>query len=113
MEKTCGALSCGSAWKSPLSEEVKRAKVAVTYSSTAFLECLEHEVPIVSFDWHDFSYKRDLARHEVFSFARSIAELECLVGQAMQGELPAFRGERGFFVPRPRSASYERLWKSL
>lgn len=67
-----------------------RAAVAVTFSSTAFLDCLRHRVPIVSFDWHDFSYKRQIGEYGVFHFCANLTELGQVVKRALHGELPAF-----------------------
>ena len=61
LDKLCGAeierpiltFSQGSELESLLS----RAAVAVMFSSTVFLDCIKIGVPIVSFDWHHFSYK--------------------------------------------------------
>jgi len=55
--------------------------VAVTYSSTVFLDCLRHGIPIISFDWHDFAYKSLIEEHNVFHFARDLADLESLAIQ--------------------------------
>jgi hypothetical protein len=61
--------------------------VAVTYSSTVFLDCLRLGIPIVSFDWHDFAYKSLVEQHGVFHFAHDLAELESLVERATRGAL--------------------------
>ena len=45
-----------------LDDVLSRAIVAVTFSSTVFLDCLRHGVPILSFDWHDFSYRNQIER---------------------------------------------------
>jgi hypothetical protein len=69
-----------------------RAAVAVTYYSTVFLDCIRQRVPIVSLDWHHFSYKRQIEEHDVFHFAKSLAHLQQLVTEALHGSLPAYRG---------------------
>jgi hypothetical protein len=74
-----------------LDDVLARSAVAVTFSSTTFLDCLRWQVPIVSFDWHDFSYKNRIRDHGVFQFAGSLAELEDLVVRALSGDLPPFR----------------------
>lgn len=73
-----------------LDDLLRRSSVAVTFSSTAFLDCLRHNVPIISFEWHDFSYKRQIAEYGVFHFCESLTELGQLVQKALQGKLPAF-----------------------
>lgn len=74
-----------------LDDVLSRSAVAVTYSSTAFLDCLRWQVPIVSFDWHDFSYKQRIREHGVFYFAASLSALEELVARALSGGLPPYR----------------------
>lgn len=66
---------------------LERSAVAVMYSSTVFLDCLRFEVPVVSLDWIDFSYKNLLQKHEVFHFARNLKHLRELVLKAVRGEL--------------------------
>lgn len=73
-----------------LDDLLGRAAVAVTYCSTVFLDCLRHRVPIVSFDWHDFSYKRQIEAHGVFHFANDLAGLSRLIERSLQGDLPAY-----------------------
>lgn len=73
-----------------LDEVLQKAAVAVTFCSTAFLDCLRNQVPIVSFGWHDFSYRRQIERHGVFNFADDLAGLVRLVHCSIQGELPAY-----------------------
>lgn len=78
-----------------LEQAVRDACVAVTYCSTVFLDCLRAGVPIVSFEWHDFSFKRQIGGYRVFHYAQSLADLEELVGRAIMGKL------------RPRTGSME------
>jgi hypothetical protein len=73
--------------------------VAVTYSSTVFLDCLRRGIPIVSFDWHDFAYKSLIERHDVFHFAKSLTDLEQLVGKAVAGQLNANSDYERFLAP--------------
>ncbi|MGH6846059.1 MAG: hypothetical protein ACREC0_01075 [Methylocella sp.] len=72
---------------------LERSAVAVTFASTAFLDCLRHRVPVVSFRWHDFSFKRQLEEHGVFHLAASLAELRQIVQRAILGDLPPFAGD--------------------
>jgi hypothetical protein len=71
---------------------LSRAAVAVTYSSTVFLDCIKLGVPIVSFDWHHFSYKRQVEKYGAFHFAQSLAHLRELLTEALRGSLQAYRG---------------------
>jgi hypothetical protein len=73
-----------------LDELLATSSVAVTYASTAFLDCLRHHVPIVSFDWHDFSYKQQIRDKGVFHFAASLDSLRSLVTRGLLGDLPSF-----------------------
>jgi hypothetical protein len=82
----------------PIEPVLQRSAVAVTYFSTAFLDCLRHHVPVVSFGWHDFPFKRQLERHGVFHFASSIAELSRYAARAVRGQLPAFAGDAEPFL---------------
>jgi hypothetical protein len=71
---------------------LSRAAVAVTYSSTAFLDCIKLGIPIVSFDWHHFSYKPQIEKYGVFHFAQNLAHLRQLLTEALRGSLPGYRG---------------------
>jgi hypothetical protein len=71
---------------------LSRAAVAVTYSSTVFLDCIKLGVPIVGFDWHHFSYKRQIKEHGVFHFAQNLAHLRELLTEALRGTLQGYRG---------------------
>jgi hypothetical protein len=72
---------------------LERSAVAVTFASTAFLDCLRHRVPVVSFRWHDFSLWRQLEERGVFHFAASLAELRRIVQRGIDGDLPPFAGD--------------------
>ena len=85
---------------SSLEPLLARSAVAVTFASTAFLDCLRRHVPIVSFDWHDFSYRRQLEKHGVFHFAGSLAELRQLARRAVLGDLAAFSGDDSALLNR-------------
>ena len=81
-----------------------RSAVAVTYSSTAFLDCLRWQVPIVSFNWHDFTYKERIRDRGVFYFAESLAELEELVLRGLSGGLAPYRdGVEPFLASTPKT----------
>jgi len=71
---------------------VRGASVAVTYCSTVFLDCLRAGVPVVSFGWHDFSFKQQIGDRRLFHYARTLAELDALVGAAIKGELHSHSG---------------------
>ena len=77
---------------SELHSVLSRAAVAVTYSSTVFLDCIKLGVPIVSFDWHHFSYKRQIKEYGVFHFARNLGHLRELLTEALRGSLQGYRG---------------------
>ena len=73
-----------------LDDVLGRAAVALMFNSTVFLDCLGHRVPIVSFNWHDFSYRGQIERWSVFRFARDLAHLGALIRDAVAGRLAAF-----------------------
>ncbi|HEX6881455.1 MAG TPA: hypothetical protein VF135_13880 [Terriglobales bacterium] len=82
-----------------LNENLAQAAVAVTYSSTVFLDCLRLGIPIISFDWHDFAYKELVSRHKVFHFAKSLEELEWLVSEAVAGRISVSTDYEQFLAP--------------
>lgn len=67
-----------------------RTAVAVTYCSTVFLDCLRHHVPLVSFAWHDFSFKQQIEEEGVFWFAKDLEDLRQLIEKSFCQELPAY-----------------------
>ncbi len=77
---------------SELHSVLSRAAVAVTYASTVFLDCIRQGIPIVSFDWHHFSYKRQIEKYGVFHFAQSLAHLRQLLTEALRGSLQGYMG---------------------
>jgi hypothetical protein len=72
---------------------VARAVVAILHSSTLFLKCLAAAVPIVSLNWHDFSFKPLLTRDGVFYFANDLAHLYTLAKAGAQGQLAPYPGK--------------------
>lgn len=83
-----------------LMELLSQAAATVTYCSTVFLDCLRLRVPVISFGWHDFSFKKQIAREGVFYFADSLESLREVVGRALRSELPAFEGATHPFLDR-------------
>jgi hypothetical protein len=75
-----------------LDELLARSAVAVTHGSTAFMECIQSGVPVVSFDWHDFSYKQRVRRTGAFNFAADLHDLRNMVIRGVEGTLPPFSG---------------------
>ena len=73
-----------------LDDLLARSAVAVTFCSTVFLDCLRHRVPIISFGWHDFSYKSQMEDYGVFHFCESLEDLQRLIHRALPGNLPEF-----------------------
>ena len=74
----------------------------MTFSSTVFLDCLRHGVPIVSFDWHDFSYRNQIERWGAFRFARDLSHLGLLIRDAVAGRLSPFsRNAEPFLAASP------------
>ena len=69
---------------------LEQSAVAVTYASTVFLDCLKYRVPIISFNWHDFSYKQLIAAYGVFNFAQDLEDLKKLLSRGLAGDLPPY-----------------------
>ncbi len=90
-----------------------RAAVAVTYSSTVFLECLRWQVPIVSFDWHDFGYKDAIRDYDVFHFATSLSELGEMVARGLAGALPPARCDSEPFAAATPEAELARQFEAM
>jgi hypothetical protein len=93
-----------------LDEAVREACVAVTYCSTVFLDCLRARVPVVSFGWHDFSFRRQIEACGAFPFARSLAELRALVGEAIVGRLPPYAGSVETFMANSEEAELAKFF---
>lgn len=85
----------------PGAEEVlARSCVAILYSSTMFLDCLRHGIPIVSFGWHWFGNRRQFEQEGIFNFASDLRNLEELVEQGVAGKLSVRRtGIEQFLAP--------------
>lgn len=81
-----------------LDQLVRDSAIAVTFCSTVFLDCLREKIPLVTFAWHDFSYKKQIAKSKVFNFAGNLAELRLLVTDGVLGKLPPFAGSSDQFV---------------
>jgi len=83
-----------------LDQTLASSLAAVTFYSTIFLDCLRHNVPIISFDWHDFSFKRQMEEQGVFHFAKSLEDLQTLLLMASKGDLTTFvQGIEPFISP--------------
>lgn len=93
-----------------LGDLLGRSAVAVTYGSTVFLDCLRHRVPIISFAWHDFSYKQQIEEHGVFHFAEDLADFARLLEKSLHGELPAYsQNTKPFLADTPPEVLCEQL----
>lgn len=82
-----------------LEQAIRGSAVAMLHSSTVFLDCLRMKVPIVSFDWHHFAYKRGIEKHNVFSFAKNLSHLEELLVAGLSGSLQASNEYEDFLAP--------------
>jgi hypothetical protein len=92
----------------PLQSILSHAAVAVTYASTAFLDCLKQNVPIVSFGWHHFSYRRQIEAYGVFHFAQNLARLRELLTEALHDSLPCYVGTIEPFLANTEEAELKR-----
>lgn len=87
----------------PGAEEILgRSCVAVLYFSTMFLDCLRHNIPIVSLDWHWFPNKSHFKEAKIFNFASDLRHLERLVQSAIDGRLPSCSGSLNDFLAPSR-----------
>lgn len=82
-----------------LEQAIEASAVAMLHSSTVFLDCLRRQVPIVSFDWHHFAYKRGIEKRGVFSFAKDLRNLEELLIAGLKGELKPSQEYEDFLAP--------------
>lgn len=67
-----------------------QALVAVTYASTVFLDCLRKNVPVISYGWYEFSYKKQIEKYGVFHFCNSLHELASMIERAVSGDLQPY-----------------------
>lgn len=88
-----------------LLELLSQAAAVVTFCSTTFLDCLHLGVPIISFGWHDFSFKRQIEDKGIFYFAKTLADLHKLVTRSLRSDLPAYSGSTKPFL-EPMSEQY-------
>jgi hypothetical protein len=97
-------------------EVLTHSSVAVLFSSTMFLDCLRHGIPIISFGWHWFPNKRHYEEAEIFNFAGSLGHLEELIHKGIAGELRSRHdGLEAFMAPmKPEHISHflAELWES-
>jgi len=87
-----------------LEDLLRRTSVAVTYYSTVFLDCVRLGVPVVSFGWHDFSFRKLMERYQVFHFAHDFHDLGRVVSMGARGELSATNADLELFLA-PTAAS--------
>lgn len=95
---------------------LSRSCVAILYSSTMFLDCLRHGIPIVSFGWHWFANQKQYEQEQIFNFARNLSHLEDLIKRGVDGNLPVRRsGLEQFLAPtRPEEIAsfFQEIWDS-
>ncbi len=72
---------------SDFNEILKEAAAVIMIVSTVFLDCIKAQVPIIGFDWCDFSFKKRLKDLHVFHFANNLLDLDRLITQALEGRL--------------------------
>jgi len=96
-----------------MEDVLARSAVAVTFSSSAFLDCLRWQVPVVTFGWHDFEYRKAIAAQDVFHFARSRAELKRLVLSALDGKLPVFANSAEPFAAQMPADTLRRAFTAM
>ncbi len=77
---------------------LEQASGVILSSSTLFLDCLHYQIPVISFDWYHFAYKKQIETYGVFYFAKSLSNLSHLIQQAARGELAAYKGSTQLFA---------------
>lgn len=80
-----------------LDELLSGAAAVVMFASTLFLDCIKHQVPIISFNWHHFSFKHKLKSFPIFHFAEDLSNLRYLITQAIHGNLVSSTINADFF----------------
>ena len=68
---------------------LEKAFAVITFESTVFLDCIEHNIPIIGINWHDFSLKELIEKFGIFYFAKNLLNLKQLLIQAIHGGLTA------------------------
>jgi hypothetical protein len=81
-----------------LDELLEEAVATVTFGSTVFLDCIKNDVPIISFDWHNFGFKEKIKSHHVFNFAKSLDDFIRIITQAVHGELSGRKHNLNHFL---------------
>jgi hypothetical protein len=71
----------------PFEELLNRATAVVMFTSTVFLDCIKHDVPVISFDWCDFWYKERVKSYHVYRFVNNLAELTSVIKRASEEKL--------------------------
>ena len=98
----------------PGAEQVlTRSRIAVLFFSTMFLDCLRHEIPIISFDWHWFANKRHFAEQGIFNFASDLAHFERLLWQGIEARLPQRSGGIQDFLAATRPEDVMRFFQQI
>ena len=96
-------------------EVLEQACVAVLHFSTMFLDCLRHDIPIVSFDWHWFPNKEQFEAEGIFNLASDLRSFEALVQQGIDGALPRRRSELQDFLapsePHELESFFRDIWE--
>jgi len=88
-------------------ELLKRATAVVMFTSTIFLDCIKHNIPVISFDWCDFWYKERVKQYHIYHFVKDLTELKFLIIQATKGQLTT-RMENPQFILQETSAENSR-----
>jgi aminopeptidase-like protein len=68
---------------------LERALAVIMVKSTVFLDCIKHNVPVISFDWCDYWFKERIKSYNIFHFTKNLADFEQTVIEAGCGNLKA------------------------
>lgn len=77
---------------------LQEAAVVVMLVSTIFLDCIQYKIPIISFDWYNFSFKEKLKSLSVVYFAENLKDFSALLLKAIHGNLELTTQESNFFL---------------
>ena len=82
----------------PLDTILLKASACVLFCSTVFIDCIKLGIPIISFDWIDYSYKKWLREHNVIYYALDLFDFKCYLTKGLGDKLPGNFKHYDFFI---------------
>lgn len=89
------------------------ASAAIMFFSTVFMDCLSLNIPIISFQWIDFSLKDAIQKYEFFNFANNLSELRILVKRALSNELKPVYVNKKLFLAETNEAEAKAVLQKI